>query len=32
MLTTIKGIYEDGLIKPLEKVSIRGKAEAGVMK
>jgi predicted DNA-binding antitoxin AbrB/MazE fold protein len=27
MLTTIKGIYEDGIIKPLEKVDVKGKAE-----
>jgi predicted DNA-binding antitoxin AbrB/MazE fold protein len=27
MLTTIKGIYEDGVIRPLEEVNIKGKAE-----
>jgi predicted DNA-binding antitoxin AbrB/MazE fold protein len=27
MLTTIKGIYEDGIIKPLEKVNVKGKVE-----
>lgn len=27
MLTTIKGIYENGVIKPLEKVKVKGKAE-----
>jgi predicted DNA-binding antitoxin AbrB/MazE fold protein len=27
MLTTIKGIYEDGIIKPLEKVDVKGKVE-----
>ncbi len=27
MLTTIKGIYEDGVIKPLEKIEVKGKAE-----
>lgn len=27
MLTTIKGIYENGIIKPLEKVDVKGKVE-----
>ena len=27
MLTTIKGIYEDGIIKPLEKVGVKGRVE-----
>lgn len=27
MLTTIKGIYEDGVIKPLEKIKVKGKTE-----
>jgi predicted DNA-binding antitoxin AbrB/MazE fold protein len=27
MLTTIKGLYENGVVRPLEKVDIVGKAE-----
>lgn len=27
MSTTIKGLYENGIIKPLEKVNIKGKVE-----
>lgn len=27
MLTTIKGLYEKGIIKPLEKIDIKGKVE-----
>jgi len=27
MLITIKGIYENGMIKPLEKVDVKGKVE-----
>ena len=27
MLTTIKGIYEDGVIKPLEKIKVKDKTE-----
>ena len=31
MLTTIKGIYEDGIIKPLEQVDINEKAEVMII-
>ena len=31
MLTTIKGIYEDGVVKPLEKVDVKGKAEVMII-
>jgi len=27
MLTTIKGLYENGIIRPLEKIDIKGKVE-----
>ncbi|MFQ5455912.1 MAG: antitoxin family protein [Nitrospirota bacterium] len=27
MLITIRGLYEEGIVKPLEKVDIKGKAE-----
>jgi len=31
MLTTIKGIYEDGIIKPLEKINAEDKTEVIVI-
>ncbi|MFH1860420.1 MAG: antitoxin family protein [bacterium] len=31
MLTTVKGIYEDGIIKPLEKIRVKGKTEVIVI-